>query len=164
MKDYFFGVFLVCIASGIVCTVAPLGSVKKYIEFICAACVLCCIVAPIIQGIAGGDYLEYIFDGADTQEGNYDEIYNSYLESADEYQARELLSRGMSEELGLARESFCIELVVAKTEVSRAVERVRVYIIGLDAFTQDPADIRAYVKRTVGCECDIIYGTNDEKL
>lgn len=164
MRDYFFGVFLVSIASGIVCTIAPIGSVKKYIELVSAACVLCCIVAPIIQGIAGGDYLEYIFDGADTQEGNYDEIYNSYLESADESQARELLSRGMSEELGLARESFYLELVVAKTEVSRAVERVRVYIIRSDAFIKDPADIRAYVKKTVGCECDIIYGINDEKL
>ena len=157
MREYFTVLFLVCILSGVISTLTPSESLKKYIEYLCAVCVTCCMVIPVAEIFPLDHHFSDIFDGYDKNEQSYEEIYNSFWASEDERAAVKALSEGLAKKIGVESESFYVELCVSGTGESRVLEGIRFYVTDLAAISVDPDIVRAYFRDVAGAECEIIY-------
>ncbi len=162
MKEYLAVLLGVCFASGLVRAISPEGSGKKYVEIICALCVISAIATPLIKGIE-----ELVsFDGElefeySEHTESYDEIYNSYIISGNASAACDALADGIAEYASAPREGISVSLDYTQGENEISVSRARVYIYPR-AIATDPQKIREYIKSTLGTECEIIYKNNVE--
>ena len=157
MQEYFGVLFSVCILSGIISVITPSESVKKYIEYICALCVISCMVLPIFDVFPSKID---IFDNLDDYEANmenYDEIYNSFWAEQDEKNAASALCDGLAESLSFPVDYFRVGLLTSGSGVERTLEGVTVYITDARGIAADPQKIRAYVKNMANTDCEIIY-------
>lgn len=163
MREYFTVLFFVCLLSGTVSVLAPSDSVKKYIEYIGALCVIGAMIIPIFQVIPSKNDILDIFAGYESEAQNYDEIYNNFWNAEDERALTQALTERLADELGLPDEYFCIELCVSQTENSgRVLEGVRLSLTDVRALSANPEIIRGFFLDTAGVECEIVYNFSDE--
>ena len=162
MQEYFAVLFSVCILSGIINVITPSESVKKYIEYVCALCVISCMILPIFEIFP--DKID-IFDTLGDYESNivdYDEIYNNFWAEQDEKNASTALRKGLAETLSISADYFRVSLCTSGSGAERTLESVTVYITDARGISADPQKIRSYVKNTANTECEIVYDFSDE--
>ena len=162
MREYFTVLFAVCLISGIVTTLAPSESAKKYIEYLCGLCVICCIVLPISDVFTSEIELGDIFGGYEANTQDYEEIYNRFWEAEDKKAAEDALALGLSDRLGIGNGELAVNLCVSGNGSERVLEGAIVYIIDMRALDASPDIIRSYIADTAGVECEIIYDFSDE--
>jgi hypothetical protein len=155
MKEYLITLFVVCAVSAIVRTVGPDGALKKYIELICAVCIIAVLVLPLGGVLSEVFELDTEFDTQKQETTNYDEIYKSYLLQMGTASAEERMSSELCRELGVDENSIRIRLHISddgEKRISRADA-----IIGAGAIDVDPRSVSEAIKNKLGVECEIIY-------
>lgn len=162
MTEYFTALFFVCLLSGIIGVLTPSDSVKKYIEYLCALCVIMAIVMPISPIILTQNSIFDIFDDYENDGLNYDEIYNNFWNNEDERAIAQTLSARLADKLDISDEWFSLELCVSRTEDGRVLDGVRLYITDVRAISANPETIRRYFADEVGVDCEIVYKFSDE--
>ncbi len=157
MQEYFSVLFSVCIVSGIVSALTPSESTKKYLEYLCALCVICCMVIPISRILPADRGIFDILGDSLSSGQDYEAIYNEYWAASDERRACDALAEGLAARLGISADKLRVELNVSRTDGGRVLEKVRVYITDISALAADPELIGAYIRESAGVECEIIY-------
>lgn len=157
MKEYLFSLFEVCLLSGIVSSLSPDGSVKKYIRFICSLLVICAMVIPIFSANISEFGFEGVFDLSGDEQEDYGEIYNYYWEAYDTQRAEEALAEGLCTRFSLPTEALRVQLCTEGSGEQRRIISARVYITSASALATDPSLIREYIASVAACECEIVY-------
>ena len=162
MQEYFTALFFVCVLSGVVNVLSPSDSAKKYIEYLCALCVITAMITPIFHVLpTKNDFMDILGEyGPESQ--SYEEIYNNFWNAEDERSAAQALAVSLADQLGMSREWFYAELCVLREGGNRTLEGVRLHITDIRAIAADPEIIRTYFLETVGVDCEIVYDINDE--
>ena len=159
MKEYFIALFLVSCVAAIVKAVGNDGATKKYIEMICALCVISAVIIPILGVNADMSDIISFFDEIVGVEQNYDEIYNKYLLEEGVSAAEDRMSADVCQRLSVGEEAIKLRLVLA--EDGSCVVGAKAYITNA-ALAADPSEVRGYVREVLGIECEIIYDIFDE--
>ncbi|MBE6577515.1 MAG: hypothetical protein E7653_05200 [Ruminococcaceae bacterium] len=159
MKEYILTLFCVCCVAAVIRTACPENATKKYIEMLCAVCVISAISLPIFGAFADFDGFDSVFVESGESDDNYDEIYKSYLNDKGVDSAESVISDTLCEQLGV--DGGAIRIVLHIDEESSKVLSATA-IIGNGAVDTDPALISSHIKNTLGVECDIVYELFDE--
>ena len=159
MKEYVGLLFCVCIAAAIVKAMVSENATKKYIEMICALCVICVISQPIIGYITETDGLSPMFDDKKEISENYDEIYNSYLMEQGLRAAEDHVSERVCE--SLETKVGAIRILLTTDEESGELISATA-VVGIHAVDIPPEKIRETVRESLGVECEIVYELFDE--
>lgn len=156
MKEYLLTLLAVCIVTGIVRVMAFDGALAGYVQTVCAVCVLTCMIIPVFKLLSDDFDIGDIFEGVDTGQEQYGDIFSSYLLEQDVMSAQISLSRMLENELSLKEGSVDVELSVinegGQTSICGAV--VTLYA---DAVMADPKLLKEYIMQYTGVECEIVY-------
>ena len=154
--------FAVCVIAAIVRLLAPQGVMKKYIEIICALCVICAMTQPIGQIIYEIQNINISVPDADFDTSSYDEIYNNSLVSGSASDAEQILEQEIRDAFLMGSGDIDVKLHIQVTDNSAQVVGVDVILIG-GAVLVDPEQVRQYLLDRTGIECQIIYDIIVEK-
>ena len=157
MKTYLIALLCVCISSAVVRVISPDGVMKKYIEMLCAICIISVVIVPIYQEMSNIDSMGELFvpEGI-ADETDYDEIYNEYLSQKYIENTCDLLEADLAERLKIANEDIDVRLEVYENDVEVAVRSATV-VLDTGAITADPEIIKEFFYERFAAECEIIY-------
>lgn len=157
MKGYLVALLGVCALAAVVRAAAPQGSVKKYLEAVCAVCVIGAVTLPMVTLTVELGGVEGLFLPLDTeQELDYDEIYNQYLAEGNLRVSEDMLEQELCERFERESESIEVSLSVELTEGGLSLTGVLVTLKN-GAVSVDPQELREYLLGRLGLECEIVY-------
>ena len=115
MSDYFLGLILFAFFGAIILSITPQGMSRGYLKFLCGLCSIGCIIFPLasfsIEGGAGRDDVEALFDVGENYEENAVEIYNSFLDDTVKSNAENNLKSKIISELNADFEDFDVDII-----------------------------------------------------
>ena len=162
MKEYIGILFGVCMLAALVRVVAPEGVMKKYIEMVCALCVISAIILPLTQLLSDIQSIDISIENGEAEMSNYDEIYNSYLAKGSLGDAEKILEREIADAFIKGSGEVDIDIRANVQGDNVQVSGINVTLIG-SAVTADPEQVRQYVLGRTGVECEILYDIIVEK-
>ncbi len=158
MKEYLMTLSGVMILSVLIGTACAEGNVKKYVRLLCALCLLCALISPLLRIWSEGDFdVSRLWENTvESEEDRYDEIYHQALIRNEISYAERLLKKQISERFNLDGSTF--DTVIETVVKNGTYEPSRIRIILRDeAIFADPTKLIQYVNQTQKCECVIIY-------
>lgn len=165
MKEYFVGVMAAVLFGGLIISLFPDGSEKKYLRLLCAIAAVSCMIVPLIDFASDaqnvGDELDSLLDFDGYATGDYDEFYNNSLMRASVDNAEKYLKKLVISEVDAKDEDLDIDIIarIESDEIYIEAVEVKIYPSGL---AKDPHAIEKLVCELLGCECRIFY-ISDEK-
>ena len=157
MKQYLVALLGVCTVASVVRGLALEGSVKKYLEMLCAVCVIGAVAVPMVTLMAELGGIGELFSPDEmADELDYDEIYNEYLVEGNLRASEALLEgelcRHFERELG----SIGVGLFCETSNEGISLTGVRITLTN-GALSVDPQELKDYVLERLGLECEIVY-------
>jgi hypothetical protein len=160
MSKYFLSVMIIVFVGGIVVSIAPDGSTKRYIRQLCGLAITLCILSPVLELARGGegefDKIRDLFDRDSVPEQSYAEIYNESILSAGAENASEILKNEIKQEFSLSDEAFDVDILAKYNGDEIYIDHIDV-IIYFAGVAANPHNIKNYVWERFECECQIIY-------
>ncbi len=159
MREYIITLFLVCCVAAIIRAVGKDSATKKYIELVCALCVISALVLPIFGANIDDFDIGAIFDETENKGQNYDEIYKNYLLQEGKSSAENAIASDVCKQLGVSAGGVSIRLTLNEdgTEIVAATA-----IVSGEAVNTDPSLIKQYISQALGTDCEIGYKLFDE--
>ena len=157
MKQYLVALLGVCAVAAVVRGVAFESSVKKYLEMLCAVCVIGAVTVPMVTVVAELGGVGELFSPEDTaQELDYDEIYNQYLVEGNLRASEQLLSEELCKRF--ERENGSIDVGLSADIGGAGITLTGVVItLKNGAVSVDPQELGDYLRERLGLECEIVY-------
>ena len=157
MKQYLIALLGVCTVAAVVRAVSLEGAVKKYLETVCAVCVIGAVTVPMVMLMSELGGIGGLFLPEDTVvELDYDEIYNQYLAEGNLRVSEEILEQELCQRFG--RETGEIDVSLSFELSKEGISLTGVLVtLNSGAASVDPQELSDYLFQRLGLECQIVY-------
>ena len=160
MKEYFIGIISTVFAGGMILSILPSGSEKKYLRLLCGLAVIGCIIFPLLSFFKNWEFDKSEWEKAFSAEGfensEYVEIYNDSLKKAGVKNAANTLKSEIIKEFSADDDNVDVKIYVEEKSgefyISSAI--LEIHPSGL---ILDPHEIKKYIEYRLDCECSVVY-------
>ncbi len=160
MSGYLLSVVAAALVVGAIGALVPEGEgggTRRTVCFLGALCVLCVLVAPLGELMAGleqlGDGLSGMFDREQAEE-QYEQQYIEQLLRYGADNASGSLRGHICERYDIPLEQCHVSAVLGERDGELYVDSVTVILSG-GALLRDPYEIEAYIGELLGCRCTV---------
>ncbi len=161
MKSYLITVITASICVGIYNIIAPsFRGIEKYSKIIGMLVVLCIIISPIKELINAfdedglEDLKDSLMDG-DYEEGDYNEIFNDYLNSFSLDELKKEIENILLEKFEIPKDEAEITISTENENGKLTVSQVQILLSGKSIF-KSPYTIEEYFEALLNCSCQVL--------
>lgn len=161
MKGYLITIITASICVGIYNIIAPsFSGLEKYSKMIGMLVVLCIIISPIkeIINTFDEDGLESLKDsliGSDYEDGDYNEIFNNYLNSFSLDELEKEIKNILLEKFEIPNDEVEMVIATENENGTLSLSNIQILLSGRSIF-KNPYKIEEYFEELLNCSCQVL--------
>ena len=157
MKEYLMTLISVALLNGVIETLSPQGTLRRYVRFVGSLGLICVMVLPILQAYGRGEIdLSRLWETDVEEEIKYDEIYNQNFLYWEKKNAEQRLKNQIIQEFSMKEEELEVRLFLEEEGENKALKNV-ILVLKETTVTIDPRELIRYVEQTLKTTCAVVY-------